>query len=91
MGWESAALEIVQLLVPHSAPRETAQETVHILLRRRKLSILKQKVGYRQQQSPQVLSNGAHNGNTIALSGKAAVTIQFAETKLAITNGHVGG
>ena len=90
MGWESAVLEIVQLLVPHSAPRETAPETVHILLRRRKLSILKQKVGYRQQQSPQVLSNGAH---TIAMSGqlKAAVTIQFAETKLAITNGHVGG
>ena len=90
MGWESAVLEIVQLLVPHSAPRETAQETVHILLRRRKLSILKQKVGYRQQQSPQVLSNGAH---PYAMSGKlkAAVTIQFAETKLAITNGHVGG
>ena len=90
MGWESAALEIVQLLVPHSVLRETAQETVHILLRRRKLSILKQKVGYRQQHSPRGLSNGAQPG---AMSGKlkAAVTIQFAETKLAITNGHVGG
>ena len=47
VGWESAVLEIVQLLVPHSVLRETAPETVHILLRRRKLSILKQKVGYR--------------------------------------------
>ena len=93
MGWESAVLEIVQLLVPHSAPRETAPETVHILLRRRKLSILKQKVGYRQQQSPQVLSNGARGPDPGAMSGelKAAVTIHYAETKLAITNGHVGG
>ena len=82
-------LEAALLLEPHSVRRETALVTVKCLLSIRKPTRL-QHVSGLMLQNPRVLSNGAQPD---AMSGKlkAAVTIQFAETKLAITNGHVGG
>ena len=80
--------EAVQPWVLRFARRETVPEAVRCLLSR-KPTRLQQAVD-RMRQNPRVNSNGALP-DAMSGSTKDAVTIQSAETKLAITNGHVGG
>ena len=89
MAWEPAVLAVAQLLVQRFAPRGTAPATVRCLLSRRKPTRLKHVVGHMRHN----LHGNSNGALPDAMSGKlkAAVTIQFAETKLAITDGHVGG
>ena len=87
MDWEPAALGNVQRWELCFAPRGTVQATARCLLRkpkRLKHGVVHTRLNLRAN------SNGAQPDATSG-SIKAAVTIQFAETKLAITNGHVGG
>ena len=71
------------------ARRETVQETVQCLLTCRKPTRLQQAVD-RMRQNPRVYSNGALPDAMFG-SIRAAVTIQFAETKVKATKRRVGG
>ena len=82
--------EAAQLLVPRFAPRGTAPETARCLLSSlRKPMRLKHVVGH-MQHNPRANSNGALPAATFG-SIKAAVTIQSAEGKVAVTKERVGG
>ena len=90
MALESVVLETVQPSVHRFVPQETVPEAVICLLSNRKPTRLNHGVEFQHQHNPPQPSNGAHPNATFG-SVKAAVTIQSAEIKVAITEERVGG